>query len=215
MNSKALEAQLSISRFQLLARTDKAELDGEAIVGRYSAEPLVVTSAARLCERVANLHDSPVRILEFTLRYAPLVNTVSAGADFRLELRDWRDWRTRFRNHWDAIVKFSRHMDLQEKHPFDFPRGSQLFFSKRGNTLQLDNLLHLIDLCFNTLSWAQLRICAAPDCPNPYFVTNRPKERFCNRLECKDWNDRRMKRESWNRNKDRWIAQQKKKRGGR
>src|ERR1700704_5861672 len=113
---------MQISRFQLLAGTEAATLDGELIVGRFGKTPLVIANAARLCEQFANLPERASEILQFTKKYAPLIEPAKIAGDFRFELCTWRAWRQTFRNDWRTVASLSPE-DRSEKE-WTFPPGS-------------------------------------------------------------------------------------------
>jgi hypothetical protein len=211
-------AQLPISRFQSLARTETAKIEGDWIVGRFAEKPLLIKDAGLVCTRIANLNDSPSAILEFTRKYGPLVNysmldpsRTKSAETFRFALSEWRAWRTAFRHNWKSVVEALGNNPSWEPDEKEwlFRQGSRVIFSRDETTLQLENFLDLINLSFGTLQWGSLRICAAVGCKTPYFVAVYPRERFCNSKECKLWNSRQRKKECWDRNKDRYIAKRK------
>ena len=205
----SLDAQLEITKFQSLARTETAEIEGEWIVGRFEVKPLVIRKSSVLCEQLANCPDSPAEILKFTRKYAPLVNISMLDSDcargeFRFALSEWRAWQTTFRNDWRSVVGSLSEWNEQEK-VWSFPKGSRLFSSEGGNVLELENFLDLAKLCFGSLPWSQLRICPSPECVRPFFVAERSRETFCKSEACKAWNERQRKLACWNRNKDRYL----------
>lgn len=211
----SLDAQLAISRFQSLVRTEAAQLKGDWIEGRFAAQPLVIHDPEVLCKLITNLPDSPAQILEFTRKYAPFVNVSMLDSDpattkarsrntFRFALSEWRAWQTTFRNDWKSVVAAPREWSRDEK-VWTFPKGSRLFFSEGGNVLELENFLDLVKLCFGSLPWSRLRICPSPECQRPFFVAERSRETFCKSKLCKKWNERQRKLACWNRHKDRYL----------
>jgi hypothetical protein len=206
--SDLLDRNLTISRFDLLAGTGEAHLEGEMIVGRFAKTPLAITSAARFCEKFANSSETPTQILRFTKKYAPLTDYAKPDEPFRFELCEWRAVRGNFRKSWETVVKFYADSDKDEK-SWHIPKGSHLLFSSRGNALQLERFEDLINLCFGGLPWERVRICPAPGCEKPYFVADHLKQRYCGSKVCYEWGQRKLKLEYWNRNKGRFLAQRK------
>lgn len=43
----------------------------------------------------------------------------------------------------------------------------------------------------------KMAVCANPECPNPYFLRARPKQRFCDRPACAEYGQREHKRTWW------------------
>lgn len=191
---------MQISRFELLAETAKANLDGETIIGRFGTAPRVITNEARLCETFANCADTPARILEFTKKYAPLLNPAKPEAEFRFDLSEWRTCHQIFRNNWRSVAEADPEYDRGEK-LFAFPQGSRLLFSKRGNALQLHRLGHLLTLVFGSLPWERIRFCPAPGCKRPFFIAAHLKQNYCGSDECVAWGDRKAKLSWWNQNR--------------
>jgi hypothetical protein len=206
----SLDTHLTISRFELLARTEEAALEGGGVVGRFSKTPLVITNVARICEEFANHPETDAGILRFTKKYAPLVNDAKPDGTFRFELYEWRAWRTTFRNNWKSVVEAPAEYDRGEK-TWSFPKGSRLIFSRRGNALEQRRLLGLINLCFGGLPWERIRICPAPGCERPFFIATHLKQTYCGDQLCVEWGKRKLKLEYWNRNKGRFLAQRRRK----
>ena len=203
-----LDTQLTISRFELLAKTGKARLNGEVIEGTFGDSPLIVRNTARICEEIANCPDSPEAILRFTLKYAPLETPTKSGEKFQFELCEWRAFRKTFRNNWQSVFTVIRGWDRSAK-MWSFPKGSRLIFSPTGNTLQQDRFLDLVNLCFGALPWERVRICPAPGCEKPYFVAAHLKQVYCGDRVCVAWGKRKLKLEYWNRNKERFMKERK------
>ena len=191
---------MQISRFQVLARTAEARLEGENIVGRFGTSPRVITNEARLCETFANYADTPAAIREFTRKYAPLLNPAKPETEFLFELSEWRTYHQIFRNNWRSIASADPEYDRGEK-LFTFPPGSHLVFSKGGNALQFDRFGHLLTLALGGLEWERIRFCPAPGCKRPFFVAAHLKQNYCGNDECVAWGDRKAKLSWWNQNR--------------
>lgn len=59
--------------------------------------------------------------------------------------------------------------------------------------------------------WPKMAVCGNPECPNPYFLKGRKKQRFCERPACSAYGQREHKRNWWHEHAEEW----KKKRRGR
>ena len=79
--------------------------------------------------------------------------------------------------------------------------GSFLTFHRSGAELLLKDMSTLIDVCLSVIPLERLRICKAEDCANPYFVAHHLKQTLCGSDQCKRWNELRLKREWFERNK--------------
>jgi hypothetical protein len=205
---------MQITRFEVLAGTAEASLDGETIVGRFGHAPLVITNEGRLCETFANCADTLAQVLRFTKKYAPLL-TAEPGERFRFPLREWLSYRNRFRDEWKGIARAYSSSSLRKikaicpkvtmvvPNVFTFGHGSSLISNRDGNVLQQSNFLELIDLCFHGLPWERIRMCPAPECKRPFFVAAHLKQNYCGNSECVAWGDRKAKLSWWNQNKRR------------
>jgi hypothetical protein len=210
----SLESKLTISHFELLAKTQEADLDGESIIGQFAKIPLVIHNLARACEEFANCPETPSQILRFTKKYGPLMNSAEPGGTFRFELCEWRTCQQFLRSGWRVLARTIRVRaphEWNEKY-WPFPKGSRLSFSREGNTLQLDRFFDLINLCFAALPWERIRFCPAEDCETPFFVATHLNQTYCGDRVCIEWGKRKLKREYWNRNKHRFLAERKRNR---
>jgi hypothetical protein len=199
---------MQIKRFEHLAGTAEARLEGEKITGRFGVAPLLITNESRLCETFANSLETPAAILKFSKRYGPLVNVASPGGAFQFQLAEWRGRHQIFCDAWRSIARSYTNAELKRwgglsDTGFEFAHGSHLSFSKHDgeNTVTLDKLLDLIELCFYGQDWERLRVCGRPECTKKFFIAHHLKQSFCNDQECKDWGQRRDKLNWWNENR--------------
>lgn len=201
---------LTISRFQLPARTAEAAIEGDTIVGRFGKSPLVITNAVRLSEEFANLPDTPVHILRFTKKFAPLMHHAKPDDKFRFELSEWLGWRKAFRNSWTEVATPPPTERIVKE--WLFPKGSRLLWSGQESALQQERFLQLINLCFGGLSLDRIRICPAAECKTPFFVAADRRDVSCGEQACIDWVIRRVKRTYWSKHGPRILAERKRKR---
>lgn len=78
-----------------------------------------------------------------------------------------------------------------------------------GVALQAQSFLTLLYLCLAAFPSERLRVCPAPECVAPYFVAHHLKQTFCGTESCKEWGKNKLKLEYWNRNKERLLAERK------
>ena len=216
----SLDATLAISRIESLAKTERAELNDGFIVGRLAASPLVIKSASRLCEELANSPDTPDAILQFTRKYAPIATEGAARCgevDFKLDLEMWRFHQRMLRERWVGISNSFRQarsarLKLAGSYSWTFPTGSVLHPSGQGAVIQVPGFLPVVDLCFALIPLERIRACPAPGCTKPYFVASHLKQTYCGRGPCIEWGARTRKLEYWNRNKGHYLAERQRKR---
>jgi hypothetical protein len=97
----SLDTPLTIWRFETLAKTESARLEGDCVVGTFApASRLVLRSIVTICETFANYADDEKSILRFTKRYAPLHLAAAPGEPFRFALSEWRRYQTSFQWLW-------------------------------------------------------------------------------------------------------------------
>ena len=215
----SLDATLAISRIESLAKTERAELKADFVVGRLAASPLVIKSASRLCEELANNPDTPSAILKFTRKYAPLATEGArwGEVDFKLDPETWRFHQRMLRKRWAGISNSFRQarsagLKLGGAYSWTFPEGSVLHPSRQGAVIQVSEFLPVVDLCFALIPLERIRTCPAPGCPKPYFVADHLKQSYCGRTECVEWGARARKLEYWNRNKKQFLAERQRER---
>lgn len=204
----SLDAQLVISRFQLLAGTKEVRIEGDRLIGRFSHNPVVVRNFVRFCEAFANATHSDRDILNFTRKYAPVALSVypKPGAFFNYEVYEWTGAQVGFRNTWKEVATTTSSIDKGEK-KIPLSQGSLLIFSSSGNTLQPERAIDLVDLAFGCLDLNRIRICPAPECRRRFFVATHLKQTYCGNTNCVEWGQRKLKREYWERNKEHYLEQ--------
>jgi hypothetical protein len=211
--SNTLDSSLTISRLELLVKTQEAALDGETIVGRFAKIPLAIYKPARLCEEFANSLATPSQILRFTKKYAPLMNSAKPDGAFRFELSEWTIRHQMFRDVWRVLARTLGKEDPQKFEKYwPFPQGSRMTFSRTGIVFHQDRFFDLINLCFAGLPWQRIRFCPAEDCETPFFIATHLKQAYCGDQACVEWGKRKLKLEYWNRNKERFLAERRRNR---
>ena len=214
-----LDDPLTISRIESLARTERAELKSDSVVGRFATSPLIITSASRLCEEFANSPETPAAILQFTRKYAPL--TYEGGraveANFKLDLEAWRFQQRMLRERWVGTSNSLRQarsarLKIDGAYSWTFPSGSVLHPSLLGIVIQIPGFLNVVELCFALIPLERIRACPVPGCTKPYFVADHLKQTYCGCASCVEWGARARKLEYWNRNKEHYLAKRKQKR---
>jgi hypothetical protein len=204
-----LKEHLRISRFQIVAGTKEAQLDGDTISCQLTTAPLVIRKPVALCEEFANSPDTPSRILRFTKKYAPLSfgNVLKPGDQFVFELDGWQGYQNLFRRAWKRRMSNAGSLgpEIRVLREWEFPERSRLIFSRNESTLELQSLTDVINLSFAWLPWNRIRFCPAEGCEAPFFVAAHLRQTYCRAESCMDWGDRKLKREYWSRNKERLL----------
>jgi ribosomal protein S27AE len=191
-----------------LAKTEEAHLEGQEVVGTFCASiPLVISDVVQICEDYANCSAKGSEIVRFTRRYGPVHVAANPGKSFRFPVEEWICWRKIFRDWWRQLAGLAgdpASRDAESKVGF---HGHNLFvFSRKENSFETDTLNSLLALCFGAIPRERLRVCAP--C-GEYFVAHHLKQAYCGKYKCKEWGERKLKLEYWERNKKRFLAERK------
>jgi hypothetical protein len=218
----SLDTRLTISRFVTLAKPGETTLVGDRVRGRIVQGYVVVTDPILMAERFANWPSSPASILRFTRKYGPLKSTEIADGWYAVKIKEWCQWQRYFQGTWRMtspanLAEAAASLGIA---PQDLGRGirlgdgSFLTFHRSGAELLVKDMWTLIDVCLSVIPLKNLRVCKAPDCAKPYFVAHSMKQKLCGAEQCKRWNELRLKREWFEREKGPILEKRKRIRKG-
>jgi hypothetical protein len=193
---------------------------GDQVHGQIVKGFVVVTDPALMAERFANLPRTPASVLKFTQKYGPLRSVPVVKGTFSFELKQWYEWHRLFQNVWEitspqnlpdpgtigmaSYERVAKGVNLGEH--------SNLSFGPDGAELLVKDMWTLLNVCVSTIPLERLRICKAPNCTKPYFIAHHLKQTLCNSKLCKKWNQLRLKREWFEREKEPILAERKRRR---
>jgi hypothetical protein len=205
-----------------LAKPVDAKLVGDTVRGKIVNDYVVVADPILLAERFANWSSTPQAILNFTRKYGPLKSDSIVKGQYTVDRGEWCRWQKSFQDSWRMIspanlptadsIGVSHHSDLFRQ--IRLSEGSFLRFHHSGAALLVKDMWTLIDVCFCAIPIERLRVCTARDCAKPYFVAHHLKQTLCGAALCKGWNERRLKREWFEREKGPILAERKRIRKG-
>lgn len=188
---------------------ESAETDGQKISGVFGRtlvsrhpSPIVI------CENFLNA-EGPDAILRFTRRYGPLVyqydgGDLPFGLPFSFPVQDWLKFQYDIKVQWGCTasemwaVSVGKNLD-------GMPVAEEFLISKRGHAFRFADLSRLIYFFLYILEREKQKTCARPDCRKAFFA-NKTSDKYCGAEECKQWGQRRDKRDTWNRNKEKYAA---------
>jgi hypothetical protein len=218
-----LDTRLTISRFVTLAKPGETKLVGHRVRGKIVEGYVVVTNPVLIAERFANWPTTPASILNFTRTFGPLKSAKLVEGGYAVNIKEWCQWQRYFQGYWRMISPpaLAKAAEALGTSPQDIGRGirlgdgSFLTFHRGGAELLLKDMWTLIDVCFSTIPLERLRVCKAPDCAKPYFVAHHLKQTLCGSGQCKRWNELRLKREWFQREKGPILEERKRIRKGK
>jgi hypothetical protein len=188
----------------------KLEHGGQEVAGVFGSSGHQVSRPTVLCEDFLNAN-SPESILRFTKRYGPLFrqyrhSDFPVGLPFRFAVEKWQEFQYDIKSFWghrEADFRFAvgRNLDAEAVEE-DF------VISKKGHKFVFADLSRLILFFVHFLDAEMQRACARPECRKFFFAT-RLDQTYCGDEECKQWGKRRSKRDTWNRNKEKYTRSKK------
>jgi hypothetical protein len=212
-NNMSLDRRLLISQFSTLAKPGPAKLSGDRVCGSLVDGYVIVSDPALMAERFANWSATPNGILKFTQKYGPLWSVpLSKKREYCVDLEGWLQRQRMFRDTWRITSTSSVASDVDLGRGLKLAEHSFLIFYRLGAELRVKDMMTLIDVCLACVPVNRLRICKAPDCSKPYFIAHRLNSTLCNSLACKRWNQLRLKREWFDREKPSILEDRKRRR---
>jgi hypothetical protein len=193
-------------RICTLATATTAELQGDLICGEWGKrkKPFFGLSRGRtLIEQFLNRSSDAEAILRFTRRYGPICELPPEPGPYCLDLADWRELQDVYRIAWRGMAGGAKP---------SFPGGQWIAPTEVGDRLvvrfgevlyfthSLESFLRLEACC---LPLERLRVCARPDCQNPYFVARHLRQNYCDE-RCAEWGQRQWKQKWWAEHGDEW-----------
>jgi hypothetical protein len=182
-----------------LAGIQDAKLAGEEIIGHWVKEPHLYVSlrpGKSVIEDFLNWGSEPTGILRFVRNYGPL--SMPDGAldrwppvglpMFRQSLKGWRDCQADLRQLWGhgSAVAYQ----------FGLKKGEMLRVQRDKILLIVGSLARFLECEIFLHPSARRRICANPDCENPYFIARDLRQFQCSD-KCARWAQRQHKRTWW------------------
>jgi hypothetical protein len=221
-NIMSLDTRLTISRFVTLAKPGETKLVGDQVRGKIVEGYVVVTDPVLMAERFANWPSTAASIFNFTRKYGPLKSTEIVEGWYTVKIKEWCQWQRYFQGTWrmTAPPNLAEAAASLGIGPHDMGRGirlgdgSFLTFQRSGAELLLKDMWTLIDVCLSVIPLERLRVCKALDCATPYFVAHHLKQTLCGADQCKRWNELRLKREWFEREKGPILEKRKRLRKG-
>jgi len=195
-----------------LAGIQDAELAGEEITGHWIKEPQLYVSlrpGKSVIEDFLNWGSEPREILRFVRKYGPL--SMPDGAldwwppvnlpMFHQSLKDWRDRQAELRRLWSHGSSRAYQFGLRNGEMLRVERDKLLLIvGSLGRFLECEIFLH---------PSARRRICANPECENPYFIARDLRTFQCSD-KCARWAQRQHKKAWWAAHGEDWRKQRRK-----
>jgi len=187
-----------------------AYLDGDYIAGSLGKEPWTVTNPIRLCEQFLNC-DTFQGILRFTHQYGPINEDyfgerpkLQPGEAFRFRIESWLDHRYDCKTLWGSSANVTGN--------FDDVRTGDHFLIEPGKTIQFQfaDVSRLIKFFMLVIPRDKQRVCENPDCCKFFFAQKR-SDVYCGSKACKRFGDLKVKRECWDRNRAKYLANRREK----
>jgi len=175
------------------------------LVGRWKDHltPFYGPEQRRLVEDFVNWPREPQRILTFTKAYGPLEVRPKPGEDFRYPLAIWILGQKHFRWLWKNLVHFPNWAIPEEQAGDLAYRSGRLVYTA-------PNLYMFLYLDLVTCPAERLRVCARPDCANPFFIAHHLRQNYCSQI-CATWGQRQWKLQWWKEHGKQWRAGQRRK----
>lgn len=180
---------------------EKASLcGGVTIAGQWYRFPELYhpDNPVELLQDFANWPTDPESILRFTLKFGPLTPAFAGGKMFSFKLEDWRRLQADFKTRWEAEMLLpGKPVSFAPGFLFDAEHGEG-FRSLFGDLyFRTNNFYRLLTLELHLQNADRLRKCQRPDCPHPYFLAKRLRQRYCSE-PCVRWAQRQWNLDWWN-----------------
>lgn len=205
-NNKNLDTEARIRWLLTLDKPERVKLSQGSITGRMARDYVVVSSPWLMAEQFANWKSDDASILRFTTQYGPLMREWIESDRFSFEPDHWRNLQRNYRQRWEKSCPATLRSD-KISDPEKLRRGIKLEeptflqIHKGSAALLLRDMRILLDVCCTFIPIERMRMCKAEGCKKPYFAAHRLDQTLCGSDECKRWNELRLKREWFEREK--------------
>lgn len=186
-------------------------LKGNIIAGRWCEFPPLRGVGRQLIKDFANWSARPDDVSRFTEEYGPISEPAVGGREFSFSVDVWAELQRSFRLDWERLVLKPRgraYLVLRNKLPVE--RGEGFLWLNRDFAYRTSTLYRLLLFELYSVPREDLRKCARPNCPKPYFVAKHGSQRYCS-PPCADWAQKKEKREWWAEERRRRKAEKEKK----
>lgn len=154
-----------------------------------------------LLERVANYPNDEDAIEGFTKRYGPLSVCANSGGRFTFSFDDWRRHQATIREDWVGMSKAWTRFDLIRWEPIGVEPGEDFIFEDGELSFKANTLSRYLRFELQSIGTERVRLCARPQCVNPYFIAGHLGRRYCSQ-DCLDLVQKAKKLEWWNKTGD-------------